>query len=310
MDVNTLLSTIAMGLLVLALPIVIAAAFQHFRVMSQQLKMKLSEEQQANIDKAIKVGVQVAEQTGILKNLLGPEKKKEAIAIAQKFLAEKGIKLDLDKMADLIEAEVRTQFAKPTPPADSPEARKALIDSAIRTGIQAAEQSGLTGLIQNLGPEKKAYAAGLALKYLDQYGIQVDSQLLSGLIEGQLMASLQQGRAGQQLGGPAQIPGPQPAYVPVPPPAPASMPAPAPAQVSPVAPTPSVAIARPAQPYPAPAPVAVQPPVPTAPPAGIVMVTPPQPSASVMLPATEPLTVPPAAPAPPPVAEPNEGPAG
>src|SRR5689334_14957654 len=224
MDINTLLSNIAMGLLVLALPIVIAAAFQHFRVMSQQLKMKLSEEQQANIDKAIKVGVQVAEQTGILKNLLGPEKKKEAIAVAQKFLADKGIKLDLDKMADLIEAEVRTQFAKPVPPADSPEARKALVDSAIRTAIQAAEQSGLTGLIQNLGPEKKAYAAGLALKYLDQYGIKIDSQLLSGLIEGQLMASLQQGRAGQPLAGPAQPAVAQPAYVPVPPPAQAPMP--------------------------------------------------------------------------------------
>src|SRR5262245_54840789 len=147
MDINALLSLVVQGLLIIALPIVIAAAFQHFRVMRQQYMSRLSVEQQQNIDKAITLGVQLAEQSGILKGLLGPEKKKEAIKVAEKFLADKGIKLDLEKMSDLIEAEVHTQFAHPTPPQDTPEARQALIDSAVRTAIQAAEQSGLTGLI-------------------------------------------------------------------------------------------------------------------------------------------------------------------
>jgi len=216
MQVTDFLTLAVQGLLLVALPVVIAAAFQHFRAMSQQIKLKMTEEQRQSIDNAIKTGVKVAEQTGILKGLLGPEKKKQAIAVAEKFLADKGINLDLDKLGDLIEAEVQTQFSKPTPPADSPEARQQLIDSALHAAVLAAEQSGLTGLIQNIGPEKKAYAAGMALKYLDQYGIKVDPQLLGGLIESHLLESVKAGQASVQAGPaastpPAALP---PAYVP------------------------------------------------------------------------------------------------
>ncbi len=245
MELTTTLSLIAQGLLIIALPIVIAAAVQHFRAMTQQLRMKLSEEQRQNIDQAISVGVKVAEQTGLIQGLVGPEKKKQAIQIAEKFLADKGIKLDLEKLSDLIEAEVQTQFSHPTPVVDSPEARQQLINQAVQTAVQAAEQGGLTGLIQNLAAEKKAYAAGLALKYLDQYGIKLDPQLLGGLIDSQQMQYVMAGRTAQPV-APAATPTPvavppPPVYVPPAPPAPAYIPpAPAPAvPVQPPAPGPS-----------------------------------------------------------------------
>jgi hypothetical protein len=189
MELNNTLSLIAQGLLIIALPIVIAAAVQHFRVMTQQLKSKLNEK--------------AAEQVGGLEGLIGPEKKKQALQIAQSFLAERGINLDVTKLVNLIEAEVQTQFAKPAPVADSAQARQALVDSAIQAAVQAAEQSGLTGLIQNLGPEKKAYALQLAGQYLGQYGIAIDPQLLSGLVESQVLHSTMQAQAAAAQVAPA-----------------------------------------------------------------------------------------------------------
>jgi hypothetical protein len=195
MELNNTLSLIAQGLLIIALPIVIAAAVQHFRVMTQQLKSKLNENQQQAIDRAVGIAVKAAEQVGGIDGLIGPEKKKQALQIAQSFLAERGINLDVTKLVNLIEAEVQTQFAKPAPVVDSAQARQALVDSAIQAAVQAAEQSGLTGLIQNLGPEKKAYALQLAGQYLGQYGIAIDPQLLSGLVESQVLRSTMQAQA-------------------------------------------------------------------------------------------------------------------
>jgi hypothetical protein len=53
--------------------------------------------------------------------------------------------------------------------------------------VLAAEQSGLKGLIENVGAEKKAYAIRLATQLLEDAGIHVDEELLGGLIESQLL---------------------------------------------------------------------------------------------------------------------------
>lgn len=183
------LSLLAQGLLIVALPFVIAAAIQHLRVMTGRLKSQMSQDRQDAIEQAVRIGVQFAERVGLLEKLVSTEKRKRAIETAQKFLAERGVKIDLDQLVTLIEAEVQRQFHNPTPPADSALARQALIDSAVQSAVQAAEQSGLSGLIQNIGTEKKAYALQMAAQYLKQHNITVDEQLISGLIEMQLLGA-------------------------------------------------------------------------------------------------------------------------
>ena len=213
MELTTFLSLVAEGLLIIALPIVIAAAIQHIRAMTQQLRSRLSADQQQAADRAVSIAVKAAEQLGGIEGLIGPDKKQRAIQIAQSFLAERGVTLDVGKLANLIEAEVQTQFSKPAPVIDNAQTRQALIDSAVQAGVLAAEQSGLKGLIQDLGSQKKAYALQLAGQYLGQYGITVDSQLLGGLVESQLMRL----SLGQAASAPVTAPAAYPTPVPPPP---------------------------------------------------------------------------------------------
>lgn len=189
------LSYLAQGLLIIALPIVIAAAIQHLRVMTNRLKADMSQERQETIDWAVRVGVQFAERVGLIEKLISSEKRKRAIEVAQKFLADRGVTIDLDSLITLIEAEVQRQFHSPTPPVDAAQARQALIDSAVQSAIQAAEQSGLSGLIGNIGAEKKAYAMQMAAQYLKQHNITFNEQLVSGLIEAQLLGAMLVARA-------------------------------------------------------------------------------------------------------------------
>jgi hypothetical protein len=187
MQLMDFLSLLAQGLLIIALPIVIAAAIQHLRVMTNRLRADMSQERQEAIDWAVRVGVQFAERVGLLEKLVSSEKRKRAIEAAQKFLAERGVNIDLDSLITLVEAEVQKQFHNPAPPVDAAQARQALIDSAVQSAVQAAEQSGLSGLIQNVSTEKKAYAMQMAAQYLKQHNITVGEQLMSGLVESQLL---------------------------------------------------------------------------------------------------------------------------
>ena len=186
---NQSLLTVAELLLILALPIVIVAALQHLRATTARLKSQLSEDQQKAIDAAIKVAVSAAEQTGIVQNLIGPEKKQQALQIAESFLRKKGIDLDLESLSILIEAEVRTLNAATlsSPDHSIPFSQQALVNGAIEAAVMAAEQSGLKGLVQNVGTEKKAYAIDMANKFLAGSGITLDQELVDGLIEAQLM---------------------------------------------------------------------------------------------------------------------------
>lgn len=191
MQLNDFLSLLAQGLLVVALPIVIAAAIQHLRAMTS----RLGQERQQTIDRAVSIAVQFAERAGLLEKLISSEKRKRAIEIAQGFLEERGVKIDLETLITLIEAEVQKQYHNPTPPIDAEQARQALIDGAVQSAVQAAEQSGLAGLIQNVGAEKKAYALQMAAQYLKEHDMTVDDQLLSGLIESQMLGALLASRA-------------------------------------------------------------------------------------------------------------------
>lgn len=194
--IQNFLSILVSLLLVLALPIVIAAAVQHYRVMTARLTQNLSEDQRELLVKAVKLAVQVAEQSGILEGLVGEEKRDRAIKYAQDYLRQRGITLDVGMLVNLIEDEVRKQFNnEPTatvlPAADDKAAnalaRQQLINEAVQSAILAAEQSGVTGTIINTVGAKTDYAVDMVSKYLKPYGINVEPELASGLVQAELM---------------------------------------------------------------------------------------------------------------------------
>lgn len=186
-EIRSFLTLLAEMFLVIALPVVIAAAFQYVRVLTRRYRDSLSETSQNTLDNAISIAVRVAEQTGVLEGLVGPEKRERAVEVATEYLKKYNIDIDVDMLADLVEAEVLTQFSNPTVPADTPTARQDLIDRAIEAAVLAAEQSGLKGHIKNIGEEKKAYAMSMVKHYLDAHGITIDDALISGLIEAELL---------------------------------------------------------------------------------------------------------------------------
>jgi hypothetical protein len=176
-------------LLVITLPFVGVAAFQYLRLNSARVKSETQETERRTIAEIVKMAVAAAEQTGLLENLLSAEKKELALEIAERFLREQGINVNLRQLADLIEAEVRNMSMSGTASsaAVTPVEHQALINNAVETAVLAAEQSGMKGLIQNVGTEKKRYAIELATQFLAANGVRTDSELLGGLIEAELM---------------------------------------------------------------------------------------------------------------------------
>ena len=61
------------------------------------------------------------------------------------------------------------------------------IEQAASLAVTAAEQSGIAGLLEGVYSDKKAYACEWAERYLAQYGIVVDLDVLAGLIEAEVL---------------------------------------------------------------------------------------------------------------------------
>lgn len=69
-----------------------------------------------------------------------------------------------------------------------------VIREALRVAVHAAEQSGLaTGLVKE-GEKKKRWAIEIAQQYLSRYGITLDLDELTGLIEATVWEELNRGR--------------------------------------------------------------------------------------------------------------------
>jgi hypothetical protein len=186
------LTILAQSLLIIAIPVVVAALFQWVRQRSAEIKQKLTQEQLSMIQRGIQLAVKAAEQAGLSGQLAGgAEKKQYAIDAVQRYLDRAGVSIDVEEIATLIEAEVNAQFSSYAPPVDTPETRSALVDKAIEAAVLAAEQSGAKQLAveagTNLAMAKKDYAVDLASKYLTEHGIKVDPSLIDGLIEAQIM---------------------------------------------------------------------------------------------------------------------------
>ncbi len=190
---NDAIALLAQGLLIIALPIVITFLFQYTRQRGAEFRAKLTAQQQQFLDSAVNLAVRAAEQSGqkLTGEGVGASKKAYALKTAQDYLNHLGVKLDVSLLSNLIEAEVNQQFSTGAPPVDSAEARSALLDKAVQAGVMAAEQSGLSGTIENLGPEKKRYALALAAKYLSEHNIKVDLALVNGLIEAEVLKQRQ-----------------------------------------------------------------------------------------------------------------------
>ncbi len=189
---TSFLYMVAQVLLIISLPILIAAAAFWLRQKANEIKARLSAEQLATLQNVAGIAVKAAEQAGLSKQLAsGSEKREYALKVAQDYLNTIGVKVDVKAVTSLIESEVLKQFNSPTPIVDSPEARAALLQKAVESGVLAAEQSGLKAAAMNVGvslaQQKKQYATNLAQKYLEQHGIRMDPQIVDGLIEAQIM---------------------------------------------------------------------------------------------------------------------------
>ena len=190
--VSDFLSMLAQALLVIALPILIAALAFWLKQKADEIKSKLTKEQLTALESIGSIAVRAAEQAGITKQIVGGSAKKEyALQVAQNYLNSLCVKVDVTAVANVIESEVLKQFNSAAPPADTPQARAALIDKAVESAVLAAEQSGLKVAAANLGAsvaeQKKQYALGLAKKYLEDQGVRVDMTVVDGLLEAQIM---------------------------------------------------------------------------------------------------------------------------
>ena len=109
---NAFLSTLAFLLLVLAIPVLAAAAFQWFSHKNDELRSRLTAQQQQWIDAGVSVAVRAAEQMGLSGQVQGGGQGKKAFAIktAQEYLDRLGVKIDVNALTSLIEAEVRQQL--------------------------------------------------------------------------------------------------------------------------------------------------------------------------------------------------------
>jgi hypothetical protein len=193
MTLNDFLALLAQGLLIIAIPVVVAFLFQWLRQKGAEIRAHLTAQQQQFIDTAISFAVRAAEQAGLSNQLAGGGQAKKAYAIkaAQDYLDRLGIKLDVNMLTTLLEAEVNKQFSNAAPVVDDAATRSALLDKAVHTAVLAAEQSGLTGAIQNVAAQKKRYAVDFAFKYLAEHGLRVDPTVVNGLIEAQVLAAKQ-----------------------------------------------------------------------------------------------------------------------
>ena len=193
MVLNDFLSLLAQGLLIIAIPVVVVFLFQWLRQKESELRAHLTTQQQQFIDSAISLAVRAAEQAGLSNQLAGGGQAKKAYAVkaAQDYLDRLGIKLDVNMMATLLEAEVNKQFSNAAPVVDDAATRSALLDKAVHTAVLAAEQSGLVGVIQNVADQKKRYAMDFAFKYLAEHGLRVDPSVVNGLIEAQVLQAKQ-----------------------------------------------------------------------------------------------------------------------
>ncbi|MEW6718737.1 MAG: phage holin, LLH family [Chloroflexota bacterium] len=182
------LSVLVQGLLMIAIPILVAAAFSWLQQKAREVKQNLSAEQWSLVKQGVEVAVRAAEQAGISGQIesIGAEKKAYASKFLQNYLDRIGLRVDVGEISALIEAEVHQQLAKPSPVVDNPETHAKLIDKVIETAVLASQQGSVQELARQLSQglleANKVHAIEFAQKYLQQFGIRLDEDMVEGLI--------------------------------------------------------------------------------------------------------------------------------
>lgn len=114
-DWGQIIQTVLEAVLTIALPVVVGYAVTWLRTQRESLLARLDEKARFMVQDAVRIAVQAAEQSGLAKHIAdkAEEKKRFALDFAEKYLAEWGLEMDLDVLADMIEAEVHRQFKDP-----------------------------------------------------------------------------------------------------------------------------------------------------------------------------------------------------
>lgn len=101
-DITPLLQVIILVIVAPLMPVIVVK-------LRQWVNANVSQVQQQQIEAAVRVGVLAAEQMG----LSGQEAKERAVFMAEGLLEQYGLTVDFEVLADLIEAEVMSQFNHP-----------------------------------------------------------------------------------------------------------------------------------------------------------------------------------------------------
>jgi Tfp pilus assembly protein PilZ len=100
-------SSVLQQVLSIILPPLAVAGVAYIVAWINKEAKKLSADQMYAIKEAVTMGVNFAEQTGLLKT--GVEKKADALSAAQEYLKKQGIAVDLALLDNMIEAAVKTE---------------------------------------------------------------------------------------------------------------------------------------------------------------------------------------------------------
>jgi len=114
MDWNAILQNVLVAVLSAVVPILVKLLADWIRVKSAEMLNGIDQNLRYTIEQAVRIAVQAAEQSGLAGHIAKEAQAKKAYAceFAEKYLEQFGIVIDLDVLADMIEAEVLEQFKK------------------------------------------------------------------------------------------------------------------------------------------------------------------------------------------------------
>jgi flagellar motor component MotA len=112
MDWSHILQVVLEAVCAIAIPFLVKFLIDWLKAKSKSLLQELDMETREALYEAVRIAVTSAEQSGLagLIERSAEAKKRYACAFAEKYLAQWGIGIDLDVIADMIEAEVKRQF--------------------------------------------------------------------------------------------------------------------------------------------------------------------------------------------------------
>ena len=192
-SLNEFLSILIQLMIALAIPVLVAVLVPWIIQRYRETKQRLGAEQVSMLESGISMAVRAAEQAGLTGQIkaIGAEKKAFALASAQNYVNRLGLKINVEEVSDLLEAEVNKQYrsaAQGTAPVIN---KETVIDRAIDTAVLAVQGGDFQALVgdlqRGLDKNKIADAVSFVQKYLEQYQVEVDPVVAEGMLQAHLM---------------------------------------------------------------------------------------------------------------------------